>query len=256
MNRRPTHPVSQHAAPHRFRLGRAGILNVWQYDQQEFAFGDGRLLLRGKNGAGKSKALEMLLPYLLDGDARALDATGTGRTTLAWLMLDGFEQTNRLGYLWVEFCRTDEDGSEQFLTVGAAVRASKSTNSATPFFFTTTLRIGHDLQLVESGQPLALDRLRAAVGAGNVLDSARDHRTRVARELFGLTDAARYRNLVQLLHRLRRPTIGDRIESGGLVTVLGETLPALRRRRDRQGRPQPRRSRQRPPGPRAAGADQ
>ncbi|MEV5354493.1 hypothetical protein [Streptomyces sp. NPDC052693] len=54
----------------RFRLHRAGIQNVWQYDEQEFAFGDGRLLLRGKNGAGKSKALEMLLPYLLDGDSR------------------------------------------------------------------------------------------------------------------------------------------------------------------------------------------
>lgn len=66
----------------RFRLYRAGIQNVWQYDAQEFSFGDGRLLLRGKNGAGKSKALEMLLPYLLDGDSRALDATGTGRTTL------------------------------------------------------------------------------------------------------------------------------------------------------------------------------
>jgi uncharacterized protein (TIGR02680 family) len=220
-------PLPQHTAPHRFRLNRAGILNVWQYDQQEFQFGGGRLLLRGKNGAGKSKALEMLLPYLLDADARALDATGTGRTTLAWLMLDGFEQTNRLGYLWVEFRRVDEDGTEHHLTVGAAVRASKSTHSATPFFFTTTLRVGEGLALVEAGQPLPLDRLRAAVGAENVLDRPVDHRARVARELFGLADAARYRNLTQLLHRLRRPTTGDRIDSGGLVTVLGETLPAL-----------------------------
>ncbi|MEU4587934.1 TIGR02680 family protein [Kitasatospora aureofaciens] len=225
MNR--VQPLPQHTAPHRFRLNRAGILNVWQYDRQEFQFGGGRLLLRGKNGAGKSKALEMLLPYLLDADARALDATGTGRTTLAWLMLDGFEQTNRLGYLWVEFCRMDEVGAEHHLTVGAAVRASKSTNSAKPFFFTTALRVGEDLELVESGQPLPLDRLRAAVGAENVLDRPADHRARVARELFGLADAARYRNLTQLLHRLRRPTTGDRIESGGLVTILGETLPAL-----------------------------
>ncbi|CAM5367693.1 TIGR02680 family protein [Streptomyces violaceorubidus] len=42
-----------------------------------------------------------------------------------------------------------------------------------------------------------------------------------------LTDPARYRNLLHLLHRLRRPTIGDRIDSGGLVSVLAETLPAL-----------------------------
>ncbi|MFI6013962.1 TIGR02680 family protein [Streptomyces sp. NPDC051243] len=217
------HPQS----PHRYRLHRAGIRNVWQYDEQEFSFGDGRLLLRGKNGAGKSKALEMLLPYLLDGDARALDATGTGRTTLLWLMLDGFEQTNRLGYLWVEFTRTDEEGNDHHLTLGVAIRASQSTRTAKPFFFVTPLRVGEDLHLAPVGQPLPVDQLKSLVGPQNVTDRAVEHRARVARHLFGLTDPARYRNLLHLLHRLRRPTIGDRIDSGGLVSVLAETLPAL-----------------------------
>ncbi|NEC88655.1 TIGR02680 family protein [Streptomyces sp. SID12501] len=219
MNRPPT--------PHRYRLHRAGIRNVWQYDEQEFVFGEGRLLLRGKNGAGKSKALEMLLPYLLDGDARALDATGTGRTTLAWLMLDGFEQTNRLGYLWLEFARTDEHGNDRHLTIGAAIRASRSTKMAKPFFFTTRLRVGEDLDLAPAGHLLPIDQLKSLVGPENVTDRAVEHRAGVARELFGLTDPARYRNLLHLLHRLRRPTIGDRIDSGGLVSVLAETLPAL-----------------------------
>lgn len=219
MNRPPS--------PHRYRLHRAGIRNVWQYDHQEFTFGEGRLLLRGKNGAGKSKALEMLLPYLLDGDARALDATGTGRTTLAWLMLDGFAQTNRLGYLWLEFARTDEQGNDNHVTVGAAVRASQSTKTAKPFFFTTRLRVGEDLDLAPAGHPLPVDRLKSLVGPENVTDRAVEHRARVARDLFGLSDPARYRNLLHLLHRLRRPTIGDRIDSGGLVQVLAETLPAL-----------------------------
>ena len=40
--------------PHRYRLTRAGVLNVWQYDEHVFAFADGRLLLRGTDGAGKS----------------------------------------------------------------------------------------------------------------------------------------------------------------------------------------------------------
>ncbi|MFC9614451.1 TIGR02680 family protein [Streptomyces sp. NPDC056938] len=211
----------------RFRLHRAGIENVWQYDQQEFSFGDGRLLLRGKNGAGKSKALEMLLPYLLDGDSRALDATGTGRTSLAWLMLDGFEQTNRLGYLWVEFRGTADDGSHHYLTLGAAIRASKSTQKALPTFFVTPLRIGEDLHLVEAGKPLSVDRLKEIVGSDNATDRAVLHRSRVARELFGITDVTRYRNLTQLLHRLRRPTVGDRIEHGGLASLLSETLPGL-----------------------------
>ncbi|MFF2569983.1 TIGR02680 family protein [Streptomyces sp. NPDC058084] len=211
----------------RFRLHRAGIQNVWQYDEQEFAFGDGRLLLRGKNGAGKSKALEMLLPYLLDGDSRALDATGTGRTTLAWLMLDGFEQTNRLGYLWVEFRGTTDGGDHRHLTLGAAIRASKSTQRALPTFFVTPLRIGEGLRLVEGGKPLPVDRLKQIVGSDNITDRSVLHRSRVARELFGITDATRYRNLTQLLHRLRRPTVGDRIEHGGLASLLSETLPGL-----------------------------
>ncbi|MFE9812743.1 TIGR02680 family protein [Streptomyces sp. NPDC005548] len=211
----------------RFRLHRAGIQNVWQYDAQEFSFGEGRLLLRGKNGAGKSKALEMLLPYLLDGDSRALDATGTGRTTLPWLMLDGFEQTNRLGYLWVEFRGATDDGGHRHLTLGAAIRASKSTQKAVPTFFVTPLRIGEDLHLVEAGRPLPVDRLKEIIGTDNTTERAVMHRSRVARDLFGITDATRYRNLTQLLHRLRRPTVGDRIEHGGLALLLSETLPGL-----------------------------
>jgi hypothetical protein len=48
----------------RWVLHRAGIINVWQYDRTELSFAGGRVLLRGKNGAGKSKALEVLLPFL------------------------------------------------------------------------------------------------------------------------------------------------------------------------------------------------
>ncbi len=72
-----------------------------------------------------------------------------------------------------------------------------------------------------------MEKLKECVGAENVTERAVEHRTRVARELFGITDTTRFRNLTQLLHRLRRPTVGDRIESGGLVTLLSETLPGL-----------------------------
>src|SRR5689334_20542418 len=99
------------AHPHRFRLHRAGISNIWQYDDQVFQFEDGRLLLRGKNGAGKSKALEILLPFLLDGDTKRLDATGAGRTTFRWLMSEGAAGVNRQGFAWLELRRVDEAGA-------------------------------------------------------------------------------------------------------------------------------------------------
>jgi len=94
------------AHPYRFRLSRAGVLNVWQYDEQVFEFAGGRLLLRGSNGAGKSKTLEMLLPFVLDGDKQRITASGRHHTSLLWLMLDGYQGQNRVGYPWVEFART------------------------------------------------------------------------------------------------------------------------------------------------------
>ncbi len=81
------------------------MLNVWQYDEQVFDFADGRLLLRGANGAGKSKTMEMLLPFVLDGDKARLTASGRHHTSLLWLMLDGYDGQARTGYLWVEFGR-------------------------------------------------------------------------------------------------------------------------------------------------------
>lgn len=213
--------------PNRYRLRRAGVHQVWQFDQV-FTFGDGRLLLRGKNGAGKTKAVEILLPFLLDGDIRRFDATGGSKTTLKWLMLDGWTGgANRLGYVWIEFGRTASDGEEHRLTVGAAITASTATGEAKPMFFVTRLAVGEDLPLDDPDKRPSAAQLRELIGPDNCYDRAIDYRIRVARELFGLTDPGRYRNLVHLLYGLRRPTIGDRIESGELVKVLTEALPPL-----------------------------
>jgi hypothetical protein len=57
----------------RWTLSRAGIINVYQYDNEILHFAGGRLLLRGINGSGKSTAMNMLLPFLLDVAAQALE---------------------------------------------------------------------------------------------------------------------------------------------------------------------------------------
>ena len=55
-------------------------------------------MLRGTNGAGKSRALELLLPFLLDADRRKMDATGSGKVSLVELMKDGAgDRTTRAG---------------------------------------------------------------------------------------------------------------------------------------------------------------
>ena len=38
----------------RWQANKIGLINFWYYDEQEFPFVKGRMLLRGSNGSGKS----------------------------------------------------------------------------------------------------------------------------------------------------------------------------------------------------------
>ena len=212
---------------HRFRLNRAGILNVWQYDDQQFDFADGRLLLRGANGAGKSKTLEMLLPFVLDGDKARMTASARHHTSLLWLMTDGYEGQGRVGYLWVEFARTSPEGSEEFLTCGVGIRSSASARTATPWFFTTPQRVGRGLRLEDGAGPLSRPRLVETLGEhGTVFEQARAYKEHVGRVLFGL-DVSQYDEVLRLLYWLRQPQVGEDIEPARLAGQLLEALPQL-----------------------------
>ena len=82
------------------------MINVWDYVDEEWAFADGRLALRGHNGSGKTKALEVLFPFVLDGvaDSRRLDPfSGENRTMKSNLLYRG--QESEYGYVWMEFAR-------------------------------------------------------------------------------------------------------------------------------------------------------
>lgn len=212
---------------HRFRLNRAGILNVWQYDDQVFQLADGRLLLRGANGAGKSKTLEMLLPFVLDGDKARMTASARHHTSLLWLMTDGYDGQARVGYLWVEFARTTEAGQEEFLTCGVGIRATASSRSATAWFFTTRRRVGSELALEDEAGPLSRPRLvEALAGTGQVFEQARAYKEHVGRTLFGL-ELEQYDEVLRLLYWLRQPQIGEDIEPARLAGQLLQALPQL-----------------------------
>lgn len=211
----------------RWRLSRAGIVNVWFYLDNEFNLSGGRMILRGTNGSGKSRALEMLLPFLLDADRRRMDATGAARVSLDELMRTGAQgQSNRTGYLWLELARPGE-----YLTVGALVRHSQSASSTKVWYFTTPLRVGAGLPLMSAArEPLSRDALTELIGAERITESAHTHRDNIRTLVFGLHGDAgreRYDGLLQLLHTLRAPDVGNRIDEGRLPQILLESLPPL-----------------------------
>lgn len=73
----------------RWRMNRVGILNFWYYDEEEFQLEEGRLILRGANGSGKSVTMQSFLPLVLDGDKRAhrLDPFGSRDRRIEYYLL-------------------------------------------------------------------------------------------------------------------------------------------------------------------------
>ncbi len=107
---------------------RAGIQDVWEYDDQRFVFTRGRLILRGQNEAGKTKAMELLFPLLLDADLspQRLDPFGTTSKSMRWNLFNDLNPTQelRVGYVWLELGRL-VDGEPAYLTLGAGFRARR-----------------------------------------------------------------------------------------------------------------------------------
>ena len=214
-------PSNGDPAPDRWRLSRAGIVNVYQYENDILRFGGGRLLLRGVNGSGKSTAMNMLLPFLLTAHQGRIDAAGEQTGILKSWMLNGRDDAQPVGYLWIEFERAG-----RFLVCGCGIKANRQSDTVKTWWFITSKRPGIDLRLVEAGGlPLSATRLRAAVEPDEVFGERhrRDYRRVIEQRLFG---GAPVRRHLRLIDRVRTPRVGDRIDLD-LPAHLVDALPQL-----------------------------
>ncbi|MBT2493008.1 TIGR02680 family protein [Streptomyces sp. ISL-96] len=211
---------------------RIGLVDLFYYDVEEFWFRDGRLLLRGNNGTGKSKVLALTLPFLLDGDlsARRVEPDGDPHKRMDWNLLLGGEHPHpeRLGYTWIEFGRLDESGQPLFRTLACGLKAVSGRGIARHWYAVTDQRVGTELNLLDAtGTALSRDRLVEAVGGrGMVYDQARTYRRAVDEALFGLGEQ-RYGALVDLLIQLRQPQLSKRPNESALSKALTEALPPM-----------------------------
>lgn len=212
----------------RWKPSRAGILNVWEYDDQTFDFGDGRLVLRGRNGSGKSNALALLFPFLLDGvmSAARMDPMGGARSMKSLLLGrddtegGGYQHDSGTGYVWMEFERGDER-----CTVGAGAAATVH-RDADVWFFVTSERVGDGFELTAGDVPLGRRQLAERLGTASVFNTAEEYRRAVDRQLLGL-GTPRYRSLVDLLLTLRRPHLAGKLDTEHLSATLSAGLGEL-----------------------------
>jgi uncharacterized protein (TIGR02680 family) len=216
----------------RWKPLRAGLVDMFYYDAEEFWFHDGRLLLRGNNGTGKSKVLALTLPFLLDGELapHRVEPDGDRQKKMEWNLLLGGRHPNpeRLGYTWLEFGRRAPDGTTEFRTVGCGLKAVAGRGIARHWFFVTTQRVGEDLHLLPASRvPLTREKLREEIeGHGLVYDRAADYRRAVDEALFGLGEH-RYEALINLLIQLRQPQLSKKPDERLLSRALTEALPPL-----------------------------
>ncbi len=204
----------------RFAPTRAGIINLWDYRDEEFLFVDGWLVLRGPNGSGKTKALEVLFPFLLDGriEPRRLNPfAGEDRTMKSNLLYRG--QETSYAYVWMEF----GDG-ERFVTIGIGLRAHRHNDRVTRWHFVADGRVGVDLSLLDADdRPVSRRDLIDRLGPESVRDSAEEYRHLVDAKLFGL-GPARYEQLLDLVLTLRKPQLAKDLNPVELSRTLQRGL--------------------------------
>jgi uncharacterized protein (TIGR02680 family) len=230
-SRRPALPTPTRA---RWQPLRIGLVELFRYDSEEFWFHDGHLLLRGNNGAGKSKVLALTLPFLFDAQLKParLEPDGDSGKRMTWnLLLETYDR--RTGYAWIELGRVAEDGAPRYLTLGAGLSAVAGRPHIDSWFFvvdeaTDGPRLGEDLWLISRQQVvLTKERLREALeDRGRVFDTATAYRRAVDERLFHL-GTNRYSALMDTLIQLRQPQLSKKPDEAGLSNALTEALPPL-----------------------------
>ncbi|MCP3820256.1 TIGR02680 family protein [Streptomyces sp. A3M-1-3] len=211
----------------RFVPTRAGIVNLWDYRDEEFSFAGGWLVLRGPNGSGKTKALEVLFPFVLDGriDPKRLNPfAAEDRTMKSNLLFRG--QEGALGYVWIEFTHRT---TGQAVTCGIGLHAQKHRDIPARWHFVADGRVGEDFSLLtDDDRPLTKKQLAAELAplSAEVIVSAADYRTAVDQRLFGL-GRERYEQLLTLILTLRRPQLAKNLDPAKLSDTLTEGLRPL-----------------------------
>ncbi|TCL61470.1 uncharacterized protein (TIGR02680 family) [Hydrogenispora ethanolica] len=225
----------------KWRLNRAGFLNYWYYDDEEFDFAAGRLLLRGSNGSGKSVTMQSLITVLLDGvkSPDRLDSFGSRSRRIEDYLLGEKElvgRDERTGYLYLEYKR---EHTEQYLTTGIGLQARRNGGlDFWGFVITDNRRIKIDLFLYKpeinpedgSEQRIPLTRAeleRSVDSGGQVVRSQKEYMELVNRYIFGFETIEQYQELMKLLIQLRSPKLSKDFKPSVIYEILNESLPSL-----------------------------
>ncbi|MBM7706422.1 uncharacterized protein (TIGR02680 family) [Chryseomicrobium aureum] len=218
-----------------WKMNRAGLVNFWYYDDETFDFADGKLLLRGANGSGKSVTMQSFLPVLLDGrkSPDRLDPFGSRARKMQDYLLGEKEVTGheeRTGYLFLEYVK---ESTSQYITTGIGMQAKRNKQMKSWYFILTDQRrIGQDFFLTQqiAGEriPFTEKELTNRVGTGgHVVTTQREYMEMVNRYIFGFESLEAYEDLINLLIQIRAPKLSKEFKPTVIYEILESALPPL-----------------------------
>lgn len=216
----------------RWTIERAGLINFWYYDEEEFTFSDGKLLLRGSNGSGKSVTMQSFIPLLLDGNKspQRLDPFGSNARKLEnYLLGEDGDKDENTAYLYMEFVKPE---TKNCITIGLGLKAQRGKSlQSWGFAITDGRRIGQDFYLYKNmGEkiPLSKKELENRIGdGGRVLEGQGDYMKLVNDLLFGFDEIDEYDELVRLLVQLRSPKLSKEFKPTAVYEIMENSLQQL-----------------------------
>lgn len=216
----------------RWHMNRIGFVNFWLYDEESFSFADGKLLLRGQNGSGKSITTQSFIPFILDGDRSPsrLDPFGSNDRKMEYYFLGESGREEATGYLFLEFKR---ENTEQYRTIGIGQRARRGKPmSFWGFVILDNRRIGYDMNLYrEVGTkkiPYTKQELRQVLGEDNpYTETQREYMEFVNRYIFGFSSIEQYGQFIKLLIQVRAPKLSKEFKPTKVYDILNDSLQTL-----------------------------
>lgn len=216
-----------------WKISRAGAINYWCFDDQEFIVSNGKILLRGPNGSGKSITLQSFVPFLLDGNKapERIDPLGTKSRRIENYILgdEGKQDDERTSYIYLEF---QYGYSKKYLTIGIGFKAAKGKPlQSWGFTINNGLRVNKDIFLYRNigvKIPLTRKELEDKIGSGGkVVEGTTEYAKMINDLLFGFKDPEDYKDLLNLLIQIRKPKDPKEFKPQDLRNILKESLRPL-----------------------------
>lgn len=211
----------------RWKMNRLGLVDFWCYEDDEFNFENGHMLLRGSNGSGKSVTMQSMIPLLLDGNrsSERLDPFGTrSRKMDTYLIDENSDRDERIGYLYLEFKRL---ASDVYKTIGMGIRARKNKSLETWYFvIEDNQRVNIDFKLMENHFTLTKRQLENVLG-DQVISSQKEYMQKVNDSLFGFENIDDYKDAIDLLLQLRSPKLSNSLSPSKINEILARSLQPL-----------------------------